>query len=78
VFDPNTRQYGNGPFGINAKLTLSSVSDGTSNTIGFSEVKAYQPALLTPTGQNVPPPATPTEVATYGGAFAPTGAIRNG
>lgn len=73
AFDPTTGRHGNGPFGVNARLTFASVTDGLSNTVGFCEVKAYQPALRNsgvPNGQNVPPPSTPGEVATYGGGFA--------
>ncbi|MFO1003400.1 MAG: DUF1559 domain-containing protein [Planctomycetaceae bacterium] len=45
VFDPNNGSWGDGTFGINASNRFSSISDGLSNTIGLSEVKAYQPAL---------------------------------
>jgi hypothetical protein len=73
AFDPNNGQSGDGAFGINSTTSFAHFTDGTSNTIGFLEVKAYQPAIRnsgTPTGANVPPPANPTDVATYGGAFA--------
>jgi prepilin-type processing-associated H-X9-DG protein len=73
VFDPNNGRCGDGAFGINAKFTVASITDGTSNTLAFAEVKAYQPALRNsgvPTGAGVPPPANPTDVATYGGGFA--------
>jgi prepilin-type processing-associated H-X9-DG protein len=73
AFDPNNGQWGDGAFGINAKMSFASITDGLSNTIGFAEVKAWQPALRnsgTPTGANVPPPANPGDVAGYGGAFA--------
>lgn len=73
AFDPNLNRWGDGAFGVNATMTFASITDGLSNTLGFSDVKAYQPALRNsgvPNGFNVPPPATPGEVATYGGGFA--------
>lgn len=73
AFDPTNGQNGDGAFGVNAHRNLGSISDGLSNTLGFGEVKAYQPALRNsgvPNGQNVPPPVNPTDVAGYGGGFA--------
>jgi prepilin-type N-terminal cleavage/methylation domain-containing protein/prepilin-type processing-associated H-X9-DG protein len=73
AFDPNNGHFGDGAFGINARMTFTDIADGLSNTITLSEVKAWQPALRnsgTPTGFNVPPPSQPTDVATYGGNFA--------
>jgi prepilin-type N-terminal cleavage/methylation domain-containing protein/prepilin-type processing-associated H-X9-DG protein len=73
VYDPGRTQFGDGSFGINAALHLAAISDGLSNTIAFSEVKAYQPALKDggrPTGFNVPPPSLPGEMAIFGGTFA--------
>jgi prepilin-type N-terminal cleavage/methylation domain-containing protein/prepilin-type processing-associated H-X9-DG protein len=73
VFDPNNGQHGDGAFGINGRLKLATIFDGLSNTLGFVEVKAYQPALRNggvPTGPNVPPPANPGDVGGYGGNFA--------
>ena len=73
AFDQVTQQSGDGAFGVNAKRNFGSITDGLSNTIGFGEVKALQPALRNggqPNGQNVAPPSTPAQVATYGGAFA--------
>ena len=73
AFDPNNGESGDGAFGINSRNSFASILDGSSNTVGFLEVKAYQPAIRnsgTPTGANVPPPANPTDVQTYGGSFA--------
>jgi prepilin-type N-terminal cleavage/methylation domain-containing protein/prepilin-type processing-associated H-X9-DG protein len=73
AFDPNTGLWGDGAFGVNAKMTFASITDGLSNTVGFAEVKPWQPALRNggqPQGANVPPPTLPTDVAGYGGAFA--------
>jgi prepilin-type N-terminal cleavage/methylation domain-containing protein/prepilin-type processing-associated H-X9-DG protein len=73
AFDPNTGRWGDGAFGINARMTFGDIADGLSNTLAFGEVKAYQPALRNsgvPVGANVPPPASPAEVVAYGGSFA--------
>jgi prepilin-type N-terminal cleavage/methylation domain-containing protein/prepilin-type processing-associated H-X9-DG protein len=72
VWDPVTRDFGDGAFGINANIRLADVRDGLSNTISFSEVKAYQPALHDggqPTGVGVPPPTSPNELGRYPGTF---------
>ncbi|MFM7591049.1 MAG: DUF1559 domain-containing protein, partial [Isosphaeraceae bacterium] len=72
VYDPGRMQFGDGAFGINAALPLAAISDGLSQTIAFSEVKAYQPALKDggrPTGFNVPPPSNPTAMEAFGGTF---------
>ncbi|MDG3008319.1 DUF1559 domain-containing protein [Paludisphaera mucosa] len=72
VWDPTTRQFGDGAYGINANIRLAGVTDGLSNTISFSEVKAYQPALHDggqPTGVGVPPPVSPNELGVYPGTF---------
>jgi prepilin-type N-terminal cleavage/methylation domain-containing protein/prepilin-type processing-associated H-X9-DG protein len=72
VYDPGARKYGDGPFGINATLPFSAITDGLSQTIGLAEVKSFQPAVKDggqPTGANIPPPATPQVVGTYGGTF---------
>ncbi len=72
VFDPNTQQSGNGLTGPNAQTRMASLTDGTSNTLAFAEVKAYNPYLRdggTPSGANQPLPATPAAAAGYGGDF---------
>ena len=72
VFDPGARKFGDGSFGINATLPLAAIQDGLSQTIGLAEVKSFQPAVKDggqPTGANVPPPATPQQVASFGGTF---------
>ena len=75
VFDPNNGSWGDGTFGINANNRFSSITDGLSNTIGLSEVKAYQPALKdggNPTGAGIAPPSAVTDMAGWGGTFAST------
>lgn len=43
VFDPNTGRGGDGAFFPNSKLRMSAFTDGTSNTLMVSEVKAWTP-----------------------------------
>ncbi len=43
VFDPKTRQGGDGTFYPNSNLTLARFTDGTSNTMLCAEVKAWTP-----------------------------------
>jgi prepilin-type N-terminal cleavage/methylation domain-containing protein len=73
AFDPNIGKSGDGAFGINSRVSFAGIRDGLTNTVGFVEVKAYQPALRNsgvPTGANVAPPANPADIAGYGGSFA--------
>lgn len=42
VFDPMTRQMGDGVFGPNSRTGTQDITDGTSNTLLISEVKARQ------------------------------------
>lgn len=72
MFDPNTGKCGDGAYGVNARIKFAQITDGLSKTLSFSEVKAYQPAMKdggNPTGANVPPPASPSDVSPYGGTF---------
>jgi prepilin-type N-terminal cleavage/methylation domain-containing protein len=77
VWDPNTGLGGDGAFPMVALPKqqgnrLSDFPDGTSNTVGFAEVKAYGSYLLG-TGAlaaNAPLPATPAAVPALGGKFS--------
>ena len=53
VWDPATGVGGNGMFHPNAKIGFSAITDGTSNTLMASEVKAWSPYH-----RNVPPPSS--------------------
>jgi prepilin-type N-terminal cleavage/methylation domain-containing protein len=67
VFSPVSRRGGNGIFLPNTRVRLGDVQDGLSNTLAFSEVKAFQPILKT---GGTPPdaiPVDPTLVAGFGG-----------
>lgn len=45
VYHTQTGNIGNGPFGVNSSTRVSSIIDGTSNTIAAAEVNAYQPNI---------------------------------
>ena len=57
VFDPATGLGGDGAFCINKNVKAVEITDGLSNTVGFSEVKAYQHYVRNssaPTALNAP------------------------
>lgn len=72
VFDPRTQTGGTGLFYPNSKLSLASVTDGTSNTLAFAEVKAWSPYLRdggTPSAVGVPTPNLPDQISGLDGDF---------
>ncbi|HVX15094.1 MAG TPA: DUF1559 domain-containing protein [Pirellulales bacterium] len=76
VWDPNTGLSGNGSFAMNTCRRITDIRDGTSHTVAFSEVKAYQPYFLggsPPTALNVAPPTSAAGVLAYGGNLSTTG-----
>jgi prepilin-type N-terminal cleavage/methylation domain-containing protein/prepilin-type processing-associated H-X9-DG protein len=76
VFDPATRMPGDGAFGGNLPTRFADYTDGTSNTIGMADVKAYQAFLRgagSPSAVPTPAPNTPTDVVAYGGTLRETG-----
>lgn len=65
VWDPTTMTGGDGLFQPNAKISFAAATDGSSNTLTVSEVKAWSPYH-----RNVPPasttiPANSATVASY-------------
>lgn len=75
LLNPATGQGGDGAFPINKFGRLTDIRDGLSNTVGFSEVKAYQAYVrntAAPTAMNEPFPADTAAVA----ALAATGSFR--
>jgi prepilin-type processing-associated H-X9-DG protein len=72
VYDPNTDQGGNGLIHPNSNTNFASVIDGTSNTMAFAEVKAWNPYRRdsgNPNAPGAPVPATPADVISLGGNF---------
>lgn len=72
AWTPATGTGGNGAIALTSKpnggTTIGDFPDGTSNTVGFAEVKAYGAYMLggTPTAT---PPNTPAEMLALGGAL---------
>jgi prepilin-type N-terminal cleavage/methylation domain-containing protein len=71
VYNPTTRSSGNGAFTINRGTAMRDFTDGTSNTIAFGEVKAFQPVLKGSGGAPAAPPANASQVAGFGGSLEP-------
>jgi len=69
-FDPASKQTGNGSFAVNMQMKQQDFVDGTSKSVGFAEVKAYQACIrdgLNPSSLNAPIPNTPADVIALGG-----------
>ena len=76
VYDGATNSMGNGAFVVNNSIGERSFTDGLSNTIAFSEVKAYQSKLAnanTPATLGAAIPTTTATVTGYGGTYGATG-----
>ncbi|MBM4097582.1 MAG: DUF1559 domain-containing protein [Planctomycetes bacterium] len=77
VYDPVGAKGGDGAFAPNLKARPAEFLDGLSNTLGASEVKAYQPNVwdtLKPATLNVAAPATPAALLAFaGGTFDSNG-----
>jgi prepilin-type N-terminal cleavage/methylation domain-containing protein len=73
VYDPSNGSDGGGAFAPNSRIGMRNFTDGTSNTLGLSEVKAFTPRFhdATPVPMQ---PAGPNSVSggyTAGGAWSP-------
>lgn len=76
VWDPNTKQGGNGAFHPNSSFQTAAFRDGTSSTLAFAEVKAFTPYLRdggNPAATGAPVPSTAAAVVAYGGNFVTSG-----
>ncbi len=74
IFDPSTPQGlgGDGAFAVNRNIRMNEIIDGTSQTIAFSEIKAYTPYLRdggNPAAANTAMPTSTVTVINYGGSF---------
>jgi prepilin-type N-terminal cleavage/methylation domain-containing protein/prepilin-type processing-associated H-X9-DG protein len=80
VENEQTGLFGDGAFpGVSypsrGSLRLTDITDGTSTTAGFAEVKAFSPVLFRVANlPTLPAPATPSDAVNLGGQFMPTGA----
>lgn len=74
IYDPQTRQNGGAAFAPNASIRDRDFTDGLSNTLCMSEVRAWQNRVQDAT-LSATAPATPAAVAgsVSGGAFSNTG-----
>jgi prepilin-type N-terminal cleavage/methylation domain-containing protein len=74
IYDPQTRQSGGAAFAPNGAIRDRDFTDGLSNTLGMSEVRAWQNRVQDAT-LNPAPPAGPAAVSSSfsGGAFGNTG-----
>jgi prepilin-type N-terminal cleavage/methylation domain-containing protein len=68
VWDNATGQPGNGAFAPNTSFRMRDFTDGTTNTLAFSEVKAYTPYLRDGDSAGATPPPE-GGISTLGGSF---------
>lgn len=68
VWDNTSRQPGNGVFAPNRGTRMADVVDGLTNTLGFSEVKAFNPYLRDGSNASATIP-NPTAIGALGGSF---------
>ncbi len=76
IFDPSPSSVsgvgGDGAFAVGQNVRIGQIMDGTSQTLAFSEVKAYTPHLRgtgNPSALNSPMPTSPNLISSYGGTF---------
>ena len=70
IYQYSSRSSGDGAFAVGKPGRMIDYTDGTSNTLGLAEVKAYQTMLVNsnnPTSLASPPPFGTDEVVTLGG-----------
>ena len=76
AWDPVTQTSGPGAFGVNTKYNSASFTDGMSNTLGLSEVKAFQDNYKGGAGPLTGAssiPSSPSVVVGYAGTSSTTG-----
>lgn len=69
VFNPATGQAGNGAFGPNSRFGLRDFTDGTSHSLAFSEVKAFQAIVKEGGSPTAAPPISSAFVGSWAGDF---------
>jgi Protein of unknown function (DUF1559) len=74
IYNPVTRQTGGAAFGANASTSDRDVTDGLSNTLAMSEVRAFTPRIQDATlGATTPSTAAEALAGMSGGSFGTTG-----
>lgn len=68
IYDPRTRQGGDGPFFPGSSLPLSGISDGLSNTLAVSEVRTFQALFFNTADPGPAVPTSPAQLAAWAGA----------
>jgi len=69
VFDPVTGQTGDGAFGPNSQIGIRDFTDGTSQTLAFSEVKAFQRVIEGGGNPTFLPPGDPSVVVGWSSSY---------
>ncbi len=69
VYDPTSDRSGDGGFRVNRTTRLAEVLDGTSNTLGLAEVKAYTSYFRNTHSIPASMPGTPADLAGLTGAY---------
>ena len=72
VWNPTNNQMGAGAFGPNSSTGTRDFTDGTSNSLAMSEVKAWQ-YYLRDVGGTPAMPSSPSDVSSLGGALKNSG-----
>ncbi len=73
VWNPTNNQFGTGAFGPNSRTSTRDFTDGTSNTLAFAEMKAFQPYLRVTAAGTPAQPTDPLSLAGLGGTLRTTG-----
>ncbi len=73
IWNPAGNQFGSGAFGPNSRTGMRDFLDGTSLTVAFSEVKAFQHYLRDVGPLSNPPVPEPSELTTLGGTLKDSG-----
>ena len=70
IYNPNDQSVGAGVFATNRRLRMAQIRDGNSNTLLFSEVKAYTPYFRNANlGAPLAMPGSAADVVALGGDF---------
>ena len=74
IWNPSSGQFGTGAFGPNARTGMRDFTDGTSNSLGMAEVKAFQYYLRDVGAVSNPPvPNDPAAISPLGGSLKTSG-----